>query len=73
MRRLLKRTVQTAVEMDLVELALQAVDGTKVGASRMGRLDEEAVCRHLPEELHDRKVVRRYLALMDGTARSSST
>ena len=85
MRRLLKRTVQTAVEMDLVELALQAVDGTKVGANvaksrtydadglrrLMGRLDEviadleaqneagdEPSAGHLPEELHDRKVLR---------------
>ncbi len=33
MRKLLKRTVQTAVTMDLVELAVQAVDGTKVGAN----------------------------------------
>ena len=33
MRELLKRTVQTAVTMDLVELAVQAVDGTKVGAN----------------------------------------
>ena len=33
MRKLLKRTVQTAVKMDLVELAVQAVDGTKVGAN----------------------------------------
>ena len=33
MRKLLKRTVQTAVRMDLADLALQAVDGTKVGAN----------------------------------------
>ena len=33
MRKLLKRTVQTAVTMDLVQLAVQAVDGTKVGAN----------------------------------------
>ena len=82
MRRLLKRTVQTAVEMDLVE-SLQAVDGTKVGANvaksrtydadglrrLMGRLDEVIAdleaqneagpsAGHLPEELHDRKVLR---------------
>ena len=33
MRTLLKRTVRTAVRAGLVDLALQAVDGTKVGAS----------------------------------------
>ena len=33
MRRLFKRTVRTAVTMKLVDLALQAVDGTKVGAN----------------------------------------
>ena len=33
MRKLLKRTVQTAVKMDLMELAVQAVDGTKVRAN----------------------------------------
>lgn len=32
MRKLLERTVRTAVKMDLVKLAVQAVDGTKVGA-----------------------------------------
>ena len=32
-RKLLKRTVKTAVKMELVELAVQAVDGTKVGAN----------------------------------------
>ncbi len=85
MRKLLKRTVQTAVKMDLVELALQAVDGTKVGANvaktrthdadglcrLMGRLDgaiadleaqneagDESSADHLPEALHDRKVLR---------------
>ena len=36
MRKLLKRTVQTAVRMNLVDLALQAVDGTKVGANATG-------------------------------------
>ena len=33
MRTLLNRTVQTAVRMELVELAVQAVDGTKVRAN----------------------------------------
>ena len=85
MRKLLKRTVQTAVKMDLVELAVQAVDGTKVGANAakhrtydaqglrrlLGRLNaaideleaqneagEEPGVGHLPETLHDRKVLR---------------
>ena len=33
LRRLLKRTVQTAVRVGLVDLAVQAVDGTKVGGN----------------------------------------
>jgi transposase len=33
MRGLLRRTVRTAVEADLVELALQAVDGSKIAAN----------------------------------------
>ena len=33
MRKLFERTVRTAVTMKLVELAVQAVDGTKVGAN----------------------------------------
>ena len=33
MRRLLKQTIVTAVDVGLVDLAVQAVDGTKVGAS----------------------------------------
>ena len=33
MRRLFKRTVRTAVAMQLVNLAVQAVDGTKVAAN----------------------------------------
>ena len=33
MRTLFKRTVRTALAMDMVDLALQAVDGTKVGAN----------------------------------------
>ena len=42
MRRLLKRTVKTAVSLDLVELALQAVDGTKVWANASG--DQDSGC-----------------------------
>ncbi len=33
MRMLFKRTVQTAIKMDLIDLALQAVDGTKIAAN----------------------------------------
>ena len=85
MRKLLKRTVQTAVKMDLAGLAVQAVDGTKVGGNAskgrtydadglrrlLGRLEgaideleaqneagEETATGHLPETLHDRKVLR---------------
>ena len=36
MRRLLKFSVATAVELELVDLAVQAVDGTKVGANAAG-------------------------------------
>ena len=36
MRRLLKCTVRTAVEVGLLDLAVQAVDGTKVAASAAG-------------------------------------
>ena len=84
LRKLLKRTVQTAVKMELVEMAVQAVDGTKVRANAakdrsydaaglgrlLGRLEgaideleaqneagEESAIGHLPETLHDRKVL----------------
>ena len=33
MRTLLKRTVQTAIKLDLVDLAVQAVDGTKIAGN----------------------------------------
>ena len=36
MRKLFERTVRTAVTMKLVDLAVQAVDGTKVGANAAG-------------------------------------
>ena len=36
MRRLFKRTVRTAVAMQLVDLAVQAVDGTKVAPTPPG-------------------------------------
>ena len=49
MRKLLKHTVQTAVRLDLVDLALQAVDGTKVVANAAGErtLDAEGLRRLL--------------------------
>jgi transposase len=36
MRKLLKYTVATAIELDLVDLAVQAVDGTKIAANAAG-------------------------------------
>ena len=33
MRKLLKYTVATAVELELIDLAVQAVDGTKIAAN----------------------------------------
>lgn len=36
MRRLLKYTVATAIELDLIDLAVQAVDGTKIAANAAG-------------------------------------
>ena len=36
MRKLLKYTVATAIELDLVDLAVQAVDGTKISANAAG-------------------------------------
>lgn len=49
MRRLLPMTVRTAAEMGLVELAFQAVDGTRVGASasRDRTLDRAGLLRLL--------------------------
>ena len=46
MRKLLKRTVQTAVRMEFVDLALQAVDGTKVGANATGDREFDAEGLH---------------------------
>ena len=42
MRKLLKRTVRTAVALGLVDLAIQAVDGSKIGrnAAKDRTLDE---------------------------------
>ena len=49
MRRLFKRTVRMAVKMELVDLALQAVDGTKVeaNASKARTYDAEGLRRLL--------------------------
>ena len=49
MRRLFKRTVRTAVAMQLVDLAVQAVDGTKAAANatRARTYDAERGCRLL--------------------------
>ena len=49
MRSLFKRTVRTAVAMDLVDLAVQAVDGTKVmaNAARDRSYDAEGLSRLL--------------------------
>ena len=43
MRGLLKHTVMTAVEVGLVDLAIQAVDGTKVAASAAGSRTYDSV------------------------------
>ncbi|MBQ11737.1 MAG: hypothetical protein CMJ45_09330 [Planctomyces sp.] len=43
MRNLLKHTVRTAVEVELVDLAVQAVDGTKVAANAAGDQTYDAV------------------------------
>ncbi len=43
MRRLLKYTVATAVELKLIDLAVQAVDGTKIAANAAGDRTYDAV------------------------------
>lgn len=43
LRKLLKHTVVTAVELGLVDLAVQALDGTKVGANAAGDRTHDAV------------------------------
>jgi transposase len=42
MRKLLKHTVATAVELGLVDLAVQALDGTRVGANAAGDRTHDA-------------------------------
>ena len=45
MRKLFERTVRTAVTMKLVDLAVQAVDGTKVVANAsLNRSYSEGLC-----------------------------
>lgn len=52
MRTLFDRTVRTAVAMDLVDLAVQAVDGTKVGANAsLRRTRDTAALGRLTERL----------------------
>ena len=52
MRKLFKRTVRTAVAMELVDLAVQAVDGTKVAANAsVNRSYDAAGLRGLLERL----------------------
>ena len=45
MRSLPKHTVRTAVEVGLVDLAVQAVDGTKIAANAAGDQTYDAVGR----------------------------
>ena len=50
MRKLLKYTVATAIEMELIDLAIQAVDGTKIAANAAGdRTFDSAELRRLLE------------------------
>ena len=49
MRNLFKRTVRTAFRMELVDLALQAVDGTKVRANAADRTYDGEALRRLSE------------------------
>ena len=46
MRKLLKYTVATAVEMKLIDLAVQAVDGTKIAANAAGDRTHDAAGLH---------------------------
>jgi transposase len=46
MRKLLKHTVATAVEMGLVDLAVQALDGTRIGANAAGDRTHDAAGLH---------------------------
>ncbi len=46
MRKLLKHTVATAIEMGLVDLAVQALDGTRIGANAAGDRTHNAADLH---------------------------
>ncbi len=46
MRKLLKHTVATAVELGLVDLAVQALDGTKIAANAAGDRTYDAIGLH---------------------------
>ena len=57
MQGLLKHTVRTAVEVGLVDLAVQAVDGTKIGADAAG------------DQTHDAKGLKRLLIRTEAAIR----
>jgi hypothetical protein len=42
MRKLLKRTVATAIKLELVDLVVQAIDGTKIAANAAGDRNHNA-------------------------------
>jgi transposase len=46
MRKLLKYTVATAVKLNLIDLAVQAIDGTKIGANAAGDRTYDAAGLH---------------------------
>jgi len=46
MRKLLKHTVATAVELGLVDLAIQALDGTRISANAAGDRTRNATELH---------------------------
>ena len=61
----MKRTVRTAVAMELVDLAVQAVDGTKVAANASG---DRSYTRDQLERMLDRveKVIEEFEAQNEG-------
>ncbi len=69
MRKLFERTVRTAVAMELVDLAIQAVDGTKVSSNAsVNRSYDAAGLRGLLERLE-----RAIVDLLDIAARNEAT
>ena len=58
MRKLFERSVRMAVAMELVDLAVQAVDGTKVVTNASVNRGYDATVAHLPDELADKEVLR---------------